>query len=112
MSQYQLDAIDPNNNYIHIGDTTSDSAGTFSYMWTPETAGKYTIYATFAGSAAYYASFAQTAMGVQNAPASTPAPTTSAVSVTEQYFVPAIVGIILAIAIVGIVLALLVRRRP
>jgi hypothetical protein len=107
-----LDAMDPNNNYVHIGDTVSDSAGTFSYMWTPEIPGKYTVYATFAGSASYYSSYAQTAMGVQEAPASTPQPTTAPVSITEQYFVPAITGIIVAIIVVGIVLALLVRRRP
>ena len=105
-----LAAVDPNNNYIEIGDTTSDSAGTFSYMWTPETPGKYTIYATFEGSASYYSSYAQTAMGVQEAIV-TPEPSTSQ-SVTEQYFVPAIAGIIVAIIVVGLVLALLVRRRP
>jgi hypothetical protein len=70
-----IDATDPNNNYVHLGDTTSDSSGAFSFMFTPENPGKYTIYATFAGSAGYYASFAETAIGVMDAPAATAAPT-------------------------------------
>ena len=30
-----LDAVDPNNNYIHIGDVTTDMTGTFGFVWTP-----------------------------------------------------------------------------
>ena len=108
-----LDAVDPNGNFVHIGDTTSDASGLFSFMYTPEISGKYTVYATFAGSKSYYPAFAQTAMGIQEAPAVTAAPTTAPQSVTEQYFVPATVGIIAAIAIVGVLLGLLLlRKRP
>jgi hypothetical protein len=108
-----IDATDPNGNYIHIGDTTSDSTGTFSYMFTPQTAGKYTVYATFMGSKSYYGSFAQTAMGVQEAPAPTAAPTPTPKTVTEEYFVPAIAGIIAAIVLVGVVLAIItIRKHP
>ena len=104
-----IDAVDPNGNYIHLGDATSDSSGAYSFVYTPSTEGKYTIYATFGGSAAYYSSYAQTAMVVQGVE-STPAPSTTA-SVTEQYFVPAIAGIIAAIVIVGILLAILTLRK-
>ncbi len=106
-----IDAMDKNNNYIHIGDTTTDASGSFSFMFTPTDSGKYTVYATFAGSGAYYGSYAQTALGVQEKPAPVvvePEP----VSIVEQYFVPAVAGIIVAIIIVGIVLAvLLVFKR-
>jgi len=73
-----------------------------------------TAYFTFKSinSASYYSSYAQTAIGVQEAPASTPEPPTAPLSVTDQYFVPAVAGIIVAIIVVGLVLALLVRRRP
>jgi len=66
--EVSLDVIDPNGNYIHIDDVTSDMSGMFSYMWTPETEGKYTIFATFMGSKSYWASYAETALGVTPAP--------------------------------------------
>ncbi len=31
-----LNAMDSNNNYIHLGDTTTDASGTFSFMYTPQ----------------------------------------------------------------------------
>ena len=106
-----IDAMDPNNNYIHIGDTTSDASGTFSYMFTPQTAGKYTVYATFAGSKSYYASYAQTALGVMEEPEAPPVVEPEPLTVTEAYFVPAVAAIIATIAIVGVVLAILVLRK-
>jgi outer membrane protein assembly factor BamB len=107
-----IDAVDPNGNYVHLGETTSDSSGSYSYVYTPNTAGKYTVYVTFGGSAAYYSSYAQTAMVVQAA-AATPTPTTTTQSAVEQMFVPAVAGIIIAIILVGVLLALLLlRKRP
>ncbi len=38
-----LDTVDPNGNFVHIGTVTSDISGKFSYMWTPEVPGKYTV---------------------------------------------------------------------
>jgi hypothetical protein len=63
-----IDAMDPNNNYVHLGDTTSDSSGNFKLACTPAINGTYTVYATFAGSGAYYGSYAETALAVQNPP--------------------------------------------
>jgi hypothetical protein len=104
-----IDAVDPNGNYIHLGDTTSDSSGLYSLVYTPETAGAYTVFATFGGSAAYYSSYAQTAMVVQ-ATATTPTPTTTS-STVEQMFVPAVGAIIAVVVIIGILLALLLLRK-
>ncbi len=78
-----LDATDPDGNFVHIGTTTSNTDGSYSFLWTPELEGKYTIIASFDGSESYYASNAQTALGVTAAPESessasptpTPAPT-------------------------------------
>lgn len=105
--------IDSNNNYRVVGTTTTDASGQYSYQWKPDIEGKYTVIASFAGSEAYYPSYAQTAMGVDAAAEATPAPTPIPASAADLYFIPAVVGIIVAIAIVGALLALLLlKKRP
>ncbi len=106
-----IDAVDPNGNYVHLADATTDSSGTFNALVKPEVEGLYNIYVTFAGTSGYYGSFASTGLGVDPAPA-TPEPTTTPQSMTEQYFMP-VAGIIIAIAIVGVILGFLaLRKRP
>ncbi len=85
-----LDAIDPNGNYIHIGDVTSNIAGTYGCMFTPQVPGMYQITATFAGSNSYGPSFSETYLTAVSAPAATAAPTATPTSVADTYFVPAI----------------------
>ena len=63
-----LAIVDSNGNYRTIGTTTSDADGFFSYNWTPDIEGKYTIYATFAGSESYYPSHAVSAFAVDQKP--------------------------------------------
>ena len=106
-----LSVIDANGNYREIGTATTDSSGEYSLQWTPDIEGKYTVIATFAGSGAYYASYDQTAIGVD---APTPAPTAEPVqSNADMYFVPAIAGLFVLVIIIGVVLALLMlRKRP
>jgi len=105
-----LDTVDPNGNFVHIGTATSDSSGTFGYAWRPEVPGKYTVIATFAGSGAYYASYAETYINVDEAQAQ-PTPTEQIVQLppVEMYFVVATVAIIAAVAIATI---LLLRKKP
>ncbi|MBT0160457.1 hypothetical protein G4O51_10790 [Candidatus Bathyarchaeota archaeon A05DMB-2] len=109
-----LDAIDPNNNFIHIGDTTTDASGFFSFQWNPlsDIPGKYTIIATFAGSKSYWPSFAETAMSLDPAAEATPAPTPVPQSIADLYFVPATAGMIVAIVVVGAIMMLMLRKRP
>jgi len=108
-----LDAIDPNNNFVHLGTATSDSSGTFGFNWvTPNVPGKYTIIVTFGGSSAYYPSYAETYAMVTEAPASTAGPTPMPVSLSEMYFLPSLAGVIIAIVVVGAVLLLAIRRKP
>ena len=107
-----LDVIDGNGNHRHIGDTTTDASGTFSYMWQPDITGKYTVKATFAGTNGYGSSWAESAFGVVDSATITPMPTVQSTSAVELYFLPSVVAIILAIAIVGVVIILLLRRRP
>lgn len=108
-----LSIVDANGNYRTIGTAVSDADGYYSYNWMPDISGKYTVYATFAGSESYYASHAVSAFTVDPAQAtSTPAPT-PAPSMADLYFMPATIGIIIAIIVVGAVLALLlVRKKP
>jgi hypothetical protein len=109
-----IDAVDPNGNFVHIGDATSDSSGKYGFAWTPPSVpGTYTIIATFAGSEAYYSSSDETTAIVVDAPVATPAATPLPQSVADMYFVPAVAAIIVAIIIVGLVIVLiLLRKRP
>ena len=105
-----LSVIDANGNYRAIGTTTADINGKFSYAWQPDIAGKYTLFATFAGSDAYYSSTGQDAFLVKEAPAATAQPTAQPQSVTDAYFVPA-VAVILVVLVVGIGLILRAIRK-
>ena len=108
-----LYALDPNGNYITLGDATTDVYGTYHYTWTtPDVPGDYSIYASFAGTRGYWPSTATTAMNVGEAPA-TPAPTeTPPASMADQYLIPSVIAIIVVIIIVGALIMLMLRRRP
>jgi hypothetical protein len=108
-----LSVIDSNGNYRQIGNTTTDASGTYSFSWTPDIPGKYTVIATFAGSNSYWGSSAESAFTASAAPATaSPYPVVN-LPPTEMYFTISTVAIIIAIAIVGAVLALLMlRKRP
>ena len=104
---------DANGNTRDIGTTQANADGFYSFNWKPDIDGKYTVTATFAGSNSYYASHATTAFNVDPA---APTPTQSPVaekSIADQYFIPAIAGLFVAIIVVGAAMALLLlRKRP
>jgi hypothetical protein len=107
-----LSVIDSNGNYREIGTTTSDSNGFFSYAWTPDINGLYTVKATFAGSESYWPSNAESSFAVNAAPATaSPYPVTIQPP-TETYFAISTVAIIIAIAIVGLIVVMMLRKRP
>ena len=107
-----LEAIDPNGNLVPIGTTTSDVNGNYGFAYTPNVPGTYQIIATFAGSEAYGPSSGTTYLGV-GSEAATPAPTTPATeSMADLYFVPATIGIIIAIVVIGLITILILRKRP
>lgn len=101
----RLSAIGSNGDVIDIGTVTSDSGGMFKKMWTPPTEGEYTVYATFDGSNSYWGSYAQTALGITQAPSDTSG---SQQQITVPDYTMTILGgiiaVIIAVAIVGIVL--------
>jgi hypothetical protein len=100
--EVSLDTLDPNGNFVHIETATSDESGLFSYKWTPEVPGKYTVIASFVGSNSYYGSYAETAVGVDEAPPVTPPPEYPQPYDYTMHFVYAVIAIIIAVAIVGI----------
>jgi hypothetical protein len=109
-----ISVIDANNNQREIGSATSDSSGMFTFTWTPDIQGAYTVIANFAGSNSYYPSSAESSFYTTAAPA-TPAPTDTPIAnlatTTDllMYLAVGVVAIIVAIAIVGI---LLLRKHP
>jgi hypothetical protein len=108
-----LSVIDANGNQRPIGTTTSDSSGMFTYTWTPDITGNYTVIANFAGSNAYYPSSAETSFYATAPPATVTPQPTQAPSMSDLYFVPAIAGLFVLVIVVAIVLALLMlRKRP
>jgi len=110
-----IDVIDANGNYRHVGDCTSDAYGTFSFVWTPDITGQYTVVATFAGSAGYWGSSADTTMYASN-PAATQAPPATQAPVnlapTQNYILGIGLAIIIILIIIGAVIMLMLRKRP
>ena len=106
-----LSVVDANGNYREIG-TTTTTDGFFAFNWKPDIEGAYTVYASFTGSGAYWPSNAITSFNIDPA-AATPAPSEQPIqSAADMYFVPAIAGIIVAIAIGFAITILFLRKRP
>jgi hypothetical protein len=111
--QVTISVLDSNNNCRTIGTTTTDASGTYRLTWTPDIPGNYTVYANFEGTNGYWPSYAESGFTVMQEPETSPAATPMPQSAADMYFVPAVIGIIVAIVIVGALLAiLLLRKRP
>ncbi len=108
-----IDAYDPNGNFIHIGNATTDATGSFHYTWTPPNIpGDYYVTATFAGSNGYWPSNAQTNMNVQQVSTSSPTATTStSTSTADLYFLPLATVLIIIMVILVALVALSMRKR-
>jgi hypothetical protein len=104
-----LDTLDPNNNFVHIGDVTTDGySGTFGFTWEPEVPGQYKVTATFMGDDSYGSSFATTYVSVSEAPPATATPEpTQPPDNTLLLYVLLVVGIIAIL----LMLVLLFRKR-
>ena len=111
--QITLSYIDPNNNFYVMGTTTSDSSGHYSYMFTPNVPGLYTVLATFAGSKSYYTSSGETSFTYIPTPTLAPTAAPPSDFVSWSTFEIGIALVIIVIIIVGAVLAFLTnRKRP
>lgn len=93
-----LEAIDPNGNYQYLGTTTSDISGNYGFTFKPETQGKYTIMATFAGSGGYYGATTTTYMSVDPA-----ASASTVINAEETGFITTEVAIVAAVAVAAVI---------
>ncbi len=103
-----LDTIDPNGNFVHIGEVTTDGySGTYGFTWEPEIPGQHAVTATFAGDESYGSSFATTYVSVvEPEPTQTPPPVEK-----PPDTVPYIIGIGIAIIIAVAIATLLILRK-
>jgi hypothetical protein len=106
-----LSVIDSNNNPRDIGTATTDANGFFNYEWTPDIPGKFTVFATFAGTNGNWPSQAETAFTVMQAPEPTATPIPAPASLADQYILPGIGIIVAAIAVIGALILLQLRRK-
>jgi outer membrane protein assembly factor BamB len=106
--QVRLTAIDANGNAQDIGTATSDASGFYSISWTPQSASKYTIMANFDGSNSYYASYAETALGVSSAPTSQ---TNETIETINQVSAEAFYAFGAIVIILIVVVAVLLYRK-
>jgi outer membrane protein assembly factor BamB len=104
-----IDVLDSNGNYRTIGTATSDASGVFSFEWTPDIPGKFTVIASFEGTNGYWPSYAEAAFTVMEAPEATPPPTPPPASMTDTYVAGFGIAIIIAI-VIGFALLLLKKR--
>ena len=103
-----IDVIDSNGNFRNIGTATTDASGTFGLLWQPDIPGQYTVLATFAGSESYGSSYAQTYLGVVDAPEPTSEPEPTPAPMTDTYIAGSTIAIVAAIAVVAL---LLLRKK-
>jgi len=103
--------LDSNNNYQNLGTVKTDYKGNYNLIWTPNIAGTYQVFASFAGTKGYWPSSATAAFTVME-PAVTASPVpTEAPSTVEQYFIPAIAGLFALVIVVLVVMVLMLRKR-
>jgi hypothetical protein len=107
-----ISTVDANGNYRNVGTAVSDADGYYSLNWKPDIDGKYTVYASFAGTESYYGSHAVTSFAIDPAAPTPTAAPTQAPSMADLYFVPAIAGLFVAIIVVGLLIILVLRKRP
>lgn len=105
-----IDVVDPNRNAIHIADVTTDMSGTFGYTWKPELSGQYTVTATFMGDESYGSSWAQTYVGVVEAPI-TPTATPINLDVINNNILMGFIGVGIGLIIAIVLAVLLLRKR-
>jgi hypothetical protein len=107
-----LSVIDSNGNYRQIGSAITDATGTYSYTWTPDIPGDFTVYANFEGTNGYWPSYAEDHFTVMQPPQPTSTQQPLDMASTQNYILTIGIAIIVVIIVIGAVLALLIRKRP
>lgn len=106
-----LSVLDANDNYREIGNATTNSDGFFTFNWTPDIEGQYTVYASFGGTESFWPSHAVTSFAVDPAPPEPAEPEPEPPSMTDTYVLSVGVAAIVAIVVVGAVIILVLRKR-
>jgi hypothetical protein len=106
-----LSVLDTNGNYRDIGTATSDADGFFTFNWVPDIPGMFTVYASFAGSKAYWPSHAVSSFVVDAAPEATPPPTAPPAPMTDTYVAGFGIAILIVVIIFGVLIVLVLRRK-
>ncbi len=109
-----LMAVNTDGTITDLGTVTSDMNGHFGRLWTPTEEGAYSIIATMTGTESYYASYAETMVGVGPAaepagpiePEPTPEPEAPLIS-TEV----AIIAAVAVVAVIGIAAYWILKKR-
>ncbi|MCW3998869.1 MAG: hypothetical protein NWE93_01360 [Candidatus Bathyarchaeota archaeon] len=107
-----LSVLDSNGNYRDIGSTTTDADGFYSFNWTPDIPGKYTVYASFEGSASYYPSHAVASFVAEEAQPTVTAQPTATLPPLDTYLIAMGAAILIAIAVVGALILMAIKKRP
>jgi hypothetical protein len=107
-----ISVVDANGNYRDIGTATTDSKGNYNLVWTPDIPGTYNVIAAFGGTNGYWPSYQETVFTVTEAAQATTPPATAEPSMADLYFVPAIAGLFVFVAIMFVITILLLRKRP
>jgi hypothetical protein len=109
-----LSVTDINGNHYNIGTTTTNAMGEYGLTWTPIIPGNYTLYATFAGTGAYYGSSASTYFYASSpAPTASPtAPPVSGLASTGSLELGIAVVVIVIIVCVAVLAVMMQRKQP
>jgi hypothetical protein len=107
-----ISVLDANGNYRSIGTATTDAKGNYNLVWTPDIHGTYQVVASFAGTEGYWPSSSTAAFTVMEPVATATPQPTQPPSMSDLYFVPAIAGLFVFVAIIGVVIIIVLRKRP
>ena len=108
-----LYVLDANNNYRQIGTATTNANGMFTFTWTPDITGDFTVFAAFAGTKGYWPSSDTTSFTAMPPAAASPTATPLSDVASQNTLTYGLVAIVIVIIVIGAVLAVLVtRKRP
>ena len=107
-----LTAMDTDGNAIDIGTATTEAYyGTFSFAWTPDNPGTYTIIASFGGDDSYGSSGASTAIVVGSGAETTAPTSTSNTEPTNDTMMTITIGMGIAIIVAIAIATVLILRK-
>jgi len=105
-----LSVLDSNNNYRDIATVTTDpyNDGFYTFAWTPEIPGAFTVYATFKGTDSYWPSNAASSFVVHEAPETPAGP---AAPVDYGMAIYGILAAVIVAIVIGLVAVFLTLRK-